>query len=74
MRACAGPDGPGLSVSLVATSSHTPGSPAVEHGGESEAGVMQHHHTGFLSPSSLDPIHLKIKSFGLQFAAVFFFL
>lgn len=61
-RARAAPDRPGLSVSLVPTSSHTPGSPAVEHGGESEAGVTQHHRTGFLSPSSLDPVHLKIKA------------
>lgn len=52
---CAVPNRP-----VLPTSTHTPGCSVAEHGGESEAGVKLRHHTGFPSPSSLDPIHLEI--------------
>lgn len=44
---------------ICITSSHTPGCPVAECDEENEAAVKQHHRTGYLIPSSLDPAPLR---------------
>lgn len=45
----------------TSTSSHTPGCPAAEHDEENGAVVTRRPHTGYLTPSSLDPALLKMR-------------